>query len=171
MLKVIFKKGKKENLPTVGAGGNELFFVEDTGELFKSVGKDAPLVKFSDVEIVTVLPDVGKENKIYILNKGTDIRIYIWDKRWITLISGGVVADDRVDILFNLKNKKDVLTYDNGNIVRIETSGEVEEVIDYEYDGENNVTKEIINRQGKVITNTFSYDGDGNIIEINTIVV
>lgn len=172
MAKVIFKQGASINLPVLGTDSNTLYFANDLGCLYKSVGDGLPLQKFSDCIFVDVLPLVGVKDKVYIVKGAKNIQIHVWDEKWNTLVSGGQVVDDeRIDILFGLVNRKDVLTYnENDEIIKVTTTGEVEETIDYEYDVDGNITKETINRQDKVVVNTFGYDENGSIIEINTIV-
>lgn len=175
MSKVVFKQGNQVNLPATGDGSDTIYFVNDQQNLYKSVGAGLPLAKISDVVVVDELPTTGiLTSKIYVLNKTDDIEIFIYeDNEWKTIISGGAVLDnERVDILFNLKNKRDVLTYDSdGNIIKMVTTGDVESVIDYEYDNRGNIVEEKINRQGHISTNRFRYDSNDNIIQINTRVV
>ena len=172
MAQVIFKQGNQINLPTTGKDSNTIYYVNDQANLYKSVGAGLPLTKITDVVVVDNLPTTNiLTNKIYVLSKTDNIEIYIYENGdWKTIVSGGeVIDDDRIDILFNLKNKKDVLTYDNdNNVIKMETTGDVESVIDYEYDNEGNIIKETIDRQDHISINTFGYDNEGNIIEINT---
>lgn len=171
MAQVIFKQGNKVNLPKVGVDKNTLFFVNDHSELYKSVGAGLPLSRIGDIKIVDVLPTTDiLTDKIYLLVKDSNIEIYLWEDGWKTIVSGGTVVDDvRVDILFNLKNKKDILTYDaDGNIIKLTTTGDVQSEIDYTYDSSGNIISETIKRQGHISVNTFSYDDNENIIEINT---
>lgn len=172
MSKVVFMQGNKAGLPTTGVNNATLYFVNDTEELYKSVGDGLPLAKMSEVRVVSTLPTENIiDEKLYVVSSGEDLELFAYvDGAWKTIAaSGSPVADDRVDILFNLKNKQDVLTYDGeGNIVKLETTGEVDEEINYAYDNRGNIMTETILRQGYKVVNTFGYDEQDNIVQIDT---
>lgn len=46
MADVLFKRGKKENLPQIGQDRDTIYFTEDTGEIYKSNGIGLPLMKY-----------------------------------------------------------------------------------------------------------------------------
>lgn len=168
---VVFKRGNRVDLP-LNERNNVLLFTNDTGELYRGNGSTRPLSKVSDVKFVESLPvsDILSD-KLYVVVTAGSVELWLHDGEWRELVSGGNVQDSkRIEILLGLKNKKDILTYnEDGEIVKVETTGEVEEVVNYEYlDG--NIVKETIKKEGKIIANSFGYDENGNISEIDTVV-
>lgn len=92
---VIFRRGNLEDFGVpidefLGTDDSSLYFVENTNEIYKSVGNGLPLVKFSDVlsgfengeDLISEIP-VGVEGKIYLLDNG---KIYYYqDNEWKTV--------------------------------------------------------------------------------------
>ena len=170
-MKVKFLHGLKENLPSVGSDQGSLYFTTDTGELYKSIGIGLPLLAITNVITTQELPNSGIQGKFYIVVTDDNVDVYVWyQDKWINLNTQGI-DQDTLDLIFGFKNKLDSFIYDkNQNIVKVVTTGEVEENIDYEYDENDNIIKETIQRQNKIITNTFEYDKNNNIIEMKTVV-
>lgn len=100
MTNVKFLKGIKSALPTNGVDNSSLYFVEDSGELFKSVGNGQPLVKIGDVlGNYTDLTDLQTKNpaiqgKLYLTN---DSKLYTYNGTSYELISGSeTISADNV---------------------------------------------------------------------------
>lgn len=100
MTNVKFLKGIKSALPTNGVDNSSLYFVEDSGELFKSVGNGQPLVKIGDVlGNYTDITDLQTKNpaiqgKLYLTN---DSKLYTYNGTSYELISGSeAISADNV---------------------------------------------------------------------------
>lgn len=100
MSNVKFLKGLKSQLPTLGVDDSSLYFVEDTGEIYKGVGSGQPLVKlgdvlsgFSDLEDLQ-LKNPAIQGKLYL----TDNReLFIYDGVEYKLVSGAeAISADKI---------------------------------------------------------------------------
>lgn len=84
-LPIIMKKGIEENLPFEG-NPHELYFAEDTGNLYKSNKEGGALIPYSGVvgtfnSMEELELSMRLENKFYILHEEGKYAIYIFDKK------------------------------------------------------------------------------------------
>lgn len=107
---VKFLQGSKNTLPLLGSDNSTLYFVNDTRELYKSVGANVPLRKIGDVYGGYIdLEDLENrgdkvKDKFYFTN---DNKIYRYDgTKYVNILQDAINELDKINIQVNSINNK-----------------------------------------------------------------
>ena len=178
MAKVYLKKLLEGNLPLTDDDFTMSFTNEGNLYITKQDGsqlKVSDLMTGYDDKSDLQLQNPQLENKLYLTKNH---KLYVYDGSKYELISGGDgqgVNDDILSLLLELEDKTDTFEYNNDDEIVSMSRVYVNPNLDnentvYSYDVDGNIQTEVIDKMGKIITNTFSYDS-GNVIEMKTVVV
>ena len=178
MAKVFIKKLLEGNLPLTDTDFTMSF--TDEGSLYITKGDGSQLKISSLITDYTNLLDLTTqnpqlENKLYLTQ---DHKLYVYDGVKYVSISGDGgqgLNTDTLNMLLELESKTDTFGYsvdgDITSVGRVYVNPNLtDENTVYSYDAQGNIIKEELTKMGKNIVNTFSYNVDGDIVEIKTVV-